>query len=223
MTIVGNDGAQMYPAILKLRGRTCLVVGGGVVALHKAQELLRCGALVHAVAPEWDASWEAAGDEQTSAPRATRSTRAFEPADLAGIFLAVAATDDRAVQEQVASLAEQAGVLVNVVDVPDLCSFFVPASVRRGSLIVSVSTEGKSPSFAVAVRDRIARGLAPEIGAGLERLAEARDLVKNRYPRDQKLRSAALRRLASSPAVDGLMQGRLTAFEAYWNSWKESL
>ncbi len=219
MSEAANGSPELYPIVLKLAGHRCLVVGGGPIALRKAVELLRCGASVRAVAQGWCAEF-ALMDGQASF---TRTSRAFEPSDLDGVFLAVAATDDRGTQELVAAEAGKRGILLNVVDVPDLCDFFVPASLRRGSLVVSVSTEGKSPGFAAAVRDRIAEALAEEIGPGLERLDEARRLARARYPEDQNRRREALGRLISPAAVDGLMEGRLKTFEAHWRSWKESL
>jgi len=219
MPEVVNGAPELYPIVLKLAGRECLVVGGGPIALRKTAELLRCGAHVRAVAPAWCAGF-ASMDGQASF---TRTSRAFDPSDLVGIHLAVAATDDRGTQELIASEAGKRGILLNVVDVPTLCGFFVPASVRRGSLVVSVSTEGKSPGFAAAVRDRIAEALAEEIGPALERLDEARRLTRARFPEEQDRRREALGRLLTPAAVDGLMEGRLETFEAHWRSWRESL
>src|SRR5437867_12707269 len=84
----------LYPAVLKLEGRRCLVVGGGIVALRKAQDLVRCGAFVRVVAPEWRADFTPIEHE----PRFSRTTRIFAPDDLDGVVLAVAATDDRSTQ-----------------------------------------------------------------------------------------------------------------------------
>ncbi len=195
------------------------MVGGGAVALRKVRDLLSCGAHVHLVSPEWHSDFESVA----SNPRVDLSRRGFEATDLEGVFLAVAATDRPEVQEAVAREARRRGVLVNVVDVPDLCDFYLPANVRRGSLVVSVSTEGKNPAFAVAVRDRIEEGIDPGVASGLEQLASARALVRARYPQEPDRRVEALRRLLTPGAVDRLMEGRLEEFGAHLETWKESL
>lgn len=211
--------AELYPAFVKLRGRTCLVVGGGPIALQKVTELLRAGATVRAVAREWPADFGPFLDD----PRLARETREYASTDLNGIFLVVAATNDVSVQHEVWKDAERRGILCNVVDVPELCNFYVPASLRRGALTVSVSTAGKSPLFAVALRDRLARSLGSELGPALEILAEARSLVRARYPKDHEKRRAALGRLLTPEAIDQLMDGDLDAFEAHERAWTSSL
>jgi len=195
------------------------VVGGGPVALRKSQELLRCGAFLHVVAPEWPADFTLLdGDIHLR-----RSSRSFEPGDLDGVFLVVAATDDTTIQQAVARGAEQRSILCNVVDVNPLCSFYMPAILRRGSLTVSVSTEGKYPLFAVAVRDRIASMLGPQIGPALDRLAEGRAMVRARYPHEPEKRREALERLLTSQAFEQLLGERSEELEEHWEAWKSSL
>jgi len=211
--------SHMYPAVLKLAGRRCLVAGGGEIALRKASELVRCGARVRLVAPEWRADFASLDRE----PGVSRDTRPFRPSDLNGVFLVVAATDDARTQEEVWSSADRRGTLCNVVDVPKRCNFFVPATLRRGSLAVSVSTEGKSPLLAVAVRDRLASLLGPHLAQGLERLAAGRQLVRALYPADPDSRREANLRLLPPEVVDQLLEGDIQAFEAHWKRWKSSL
>lgn len=211
--------SELYPIALKLAGQRCLVVGGGPIALRKAQELLRSGALVHVVALEWPADFGALAREG----KLSRTTRRFEASDLDGVFVVVAATDDPQVQQEVARGAEERGILCNVVDVNPLCNFYVPAILRRGSLTFAVTTDGKYPLLAIALRDRIASIVGPEFGPALDRLAEGRELVFARYPRDPDARLQALRRLLPAHALDLLVEGRLEEFEAHWESWKSSL
>lgn len=213
------SSSEFFPAVLRLAGRRTLVVGGGAVALRKTRDLLRCGALVHVVARHWPARFE----PLMGNPRLRRSTRAFRPGDLAGIVLAIATTDDRPTQELVAAEAERRGVLLNVVDVPDLCGAIVPATLRRGSLLVSVSTEGKCPAFAVRLRDRLGGMLSSQLGPGLERLAAGRRLVRRLSPDDRARRVEALDGLLQPASMDALMEGRLEDLEAQWKSWEESL
>jgi len=210
---------DLYPVLLKLAGRLCLVVGGGAVALHKTRELLRCGATVSVVAPGWPADFGSFDGN----PLVSRSTRPFAPLDLGGVHLVVAATDDPETQREVARAAEERGILCNVVDVPALCNFYVPATLRRGSLTVSVSTEGKYPLLAVALRDSLARTLGAHLGPALDRLAEGRGIVRARYPEDPSRRTRALKDLLTDAALTDLVEGRLEAFEAHYRSWNSTL
>jgi precorrin-2 dehydrogenase/sirohydrochlorin ferrochelatase len=209
----------LYPLFVKLQGRRALVVGGGPIGFQKTIELLRSGARVHAVATAWIDDFAALDGN----PALTRSTRPFSPSDVDGVLIAIAATGDDAVQDAVWRRAEELGVLCNVVDVPERCHFYVPASLRRGSLTVSVSTEGKSPLLAAALRDRLAARIDPQAGQGLERLAEARRIVRERHPREQAKRRATLAKLLSPCAIDDLLEGRLDDFETHWKKWTSSL
>jgi siroheme synthase-like protein len=209
----------LYPIAVKLELRSCLVVGGGAIALHKTRELLRCGALVHAVALEWLADFSEIGAH----PRLTQSTRPFRSEDLNGAFLTIAATDDAATQLAVARGAEERGILCNVVDVNALCNFYAPAILRRGSLTVAVSTAGKSPLFAAAIRDRVGKLLGPHLGPTLDRLGESRARVRDQFPDDPARRRQSLDGLLTHQIFEELMEGRLDLFEAHWESWKKSL
>jgi precorrin-2 dehydrogenase len=218
--IPGHEASpSLYPIALKVELRSCLVVGGGAIALHKTRELLRCGALVHAIAMEWFADFA----ELEAHPHLTRSTRPFRSEDLKCIFLAIAATDDPTTQLAVARGAEERGILCNVVDVNALCNFYAPAILRRGALTVAVSTEGKSPLFAAAIRDRIGKLLGPHLGQMLDRLGESRARVRARFPDDPARRRKSLDKLLTREIFEELMEGRVDLFEAHWESWKKSL
>jgi siroheme synthase-like protein len=153
-----DDG---YPVVVRLSGRPVLVVGGGLIALRKAQGLHAAGARLTVVSPEVVPGF--AGLDGITVHR-----RGYRSDDLAGHLLVVAATNDPAVQQQVFDDGEAAGVLVNSVDDPDRCSFILPAIVRRGPVIVAVSTQGRSPALASQLRDR----LAGAIPADIERIAD---------------------------------------------------
>jgi precorrin-2 dehydrogenase/sirohydrochlorin ferrochelatase len=149
-----------YPAYLDLHGRLALLVGGGRVASRKLASLLAAGARVRLVAPELDADTAA----QLPHSRVEERRRPFAPGDLDGAWLAVCATDDETVNRAVAATAEERRVFVNVVDVPPLCSFIVPASLSRGELMLAVSTGGASPAMARRLRERLEREFGPEWG-----------------------------------------------------------
>ena len=110
----------------------------------------------------------------------------------------------------------RSGIPCNVVDVNDLCTFYAPAVLRRGALTITVATDGKFPLLAVALRDRIAAGLADAIAHALELLGEGRTLAVARYPHDPARRVDSLRRLLSPEALESIVEGRLDAFRAHW-------
>jgi siroheme synthase-like protein len=207
-----ND-APLYPVALKLEGRIALVVGGGTIALRKTTDLLKAGAHVRVVAPAWPADFRPLECEPGNAYRLLRLTRRFAPHDLEGTAIVVAATDDRGVQQAVARAASERGVLCNVVDVNDLCSFYVPATLRRGGLAIAVQTDGRFPLLAVALRDRLARLIGPGFEQALDRLAEARRTARRVFPDDAAERTRRLRTLVSDDALDLLLGDRLAEFE----------
>ncbi len=141
-----------YIACLRLTGRRCLVVGGGDIGLDKVEGLLACDADVTLVAPEAHPALR-----QLAAEGSIRwARRAYEPADLDGCLIAIAATDDSEVNIGVFNDAEERAMLVNVVDVPPLCNFILPAIVRTGPLAVAISTAGASPALAKRMKREIA-------------------------------------------------------------------
>jgi siroheme synthase-like protein len=156
--------APPYLAALDLRGRRCVVAGGGAVARRKVAGLLAAGAAVLVVAPEVGQMPEGAVVER----------RAARLDDLDGAALLVCATDDPDVNAALAREARRRGVLVNVVDDPGAGTFTVPAVLRRGRLQVGVSTDGASPLLAAGIRDELGAHLGEEYGGLAELLTDLR-------------------------------------------------
>jgi precorrin-2 dehydrogenase/sirohydrochlorin ferrochelatase len=140
-----------YIACLRLTGRRCLVVGGGDVGLEKVEGLLACDADVTLVAPDAHPSLV----ELASEGSITWAPREYAAADLEGCLIAIAATNDTEVNIRVYDDAERKAMLVNVVDVPPLCNFILPAIVRTGPLAVAISTAGASPALAKRMKREI--------------------------------------------------------------------
>jgi len=163
-----------YMACLDLEGRSCLVVGAGPVGLEKASGLVECGARVAVVAPRAVAGFVALDVE--------RLEREYDPGDLEGRFLVVAATSNEELNRRVFADAEARGLLCNVADVPELCSFILPAVHREGSIAVAVSTGGASPALAQLLRNRIAAQVGPEEARVAERLRALRPWAKRTFP-----------------------------------------
>ena len=149
--VQGMLETPFYIACLRLSGRRCLVIGGGEVALEKVEGLLACDADVTVVAPE--AHPELSQLALEGSIRWER--REYDPGDLDGSFLAIAATDDTDVNIRVYEDAEDRAMLVNVVDVPPLCNFILPAIVRTGPLAIAISTAGASPALAKRMKREI--------------------------------------------------------------------
>jgi precorrin-2 dehydrogenase/sirohydrochlorin ferrochelatase len=161
-------------ACLDLRGRDCLVVGGGRVATEKAHGLLDCEASVTIVAPRVDESL------RRLPVRIER--RPFRRDDVVGRLLVIAATNDRAVNIEVSNAAAESSTLCNVADDPELCSFILPAVVRRDPIVVGVSTGGASPALAQRIRADVAELIRPEHAALADHLASLRPWAKRELP-----------------------------------------
>jgi siroheme synthase-like protein len=168
----------LYIACLRLSGRSCLVVGGGDVGLEKVEGLLACDADVTVVAPDLTPALRELVDEGS----VRWERREYRAGDLEGRFLAIAATSDTDVNIAVYDEAERRAMLVNVVDVPPLCNFILPAIVRTGPLAIAISTAGASPALA----KRMKREIAEIFGEPYARLAvllnDARGWAKATLP-----------------------------------------
>jgi precorrin-2 dehydrogenase len=176
--VAGLLETPLYIACLRLSGRSCLVVGGGEVGLEKVEGLLACDGRVTLVAPAAVPELEAYAAEGSIA----WERREFRDADLDGRFLGIAATSDTDVNISVYDGAERRAMLVNVVDVPPLCNFILPAILRAGPLAIAISTAGASPALA----KRMKREVAAAFGEPYARLAvllnESRGWAKANLP-----------------------------------------
>jgi uroporphyrin-III C-methyltransferase / precorrin-2 dehydrogenase / sirohydrochlorin ferrochelatase len=169
---------QTLPIFAKLNGRQCLVVGAGVVAARRIEQLLKAGALVTVVAPRFNAlvrEWADAG-------RITTVEKDFEPHLIEDFWLVVAATNDTAVNRQVAVAAEAAKRLCNVVDEPALCTFIMPVIIDRDPVTIAVSSAGSSPVLARWIKGLIEEQLPNRIGALAALAGRWRERVRDALP-----------------------------------------
>jgi precorrin-2 dehydrogenase/sirohydrochlorin ferrochelatase len=164
---------KYYPICLDIRGRKCLVVGGGRVAERKVQGLLASGALLTVISPELCEKLQ----DLLAQGRLSWVARGYQAGDLEEYYLVISATDDTRVQTEVYTEAESRGILVNVADVPEKCSFILPAQVKRGDLSIAVSTAGKSPALAKKLRQQLEKAYGREYTLLVEILGEIRPLV----------------------------------------------
>ncbi len=169
-----------YPVFLNLEKSPCVVIGEGLEAERKVQGLIEAGALVTVITPNPSQSLE----ELEAQGKITLRKEKFSEGDLAGAFLAIAATtEDLEISERIAREAEREGVLLNVIDITHLCTWIAPAIVRRGKLTVAISTSGLSPAMARFVKEEIERALPRKYETLLEVLAEVRKNLRRRNTR----------------------------------------
>ncbi|MEW6360042.1 MAG: bifunctional precorrin-2 dehydrogenase/sirohydrochlorin ferrochelatase [Planctomycetota bacterium] len=184
-----KNAQRYYPINLDITGRKCVVVGGGKVALRKVRSLLDAGGRVALISPK-----VATPLPKSNALRAVR--RKYRAGDLKGAAIVIAATDDPAVNRKVSRDARRRNIPVNVVDQPDLCTFIVPACVRRGGLTIAVSTGGASPALAARIRQEIEEKYGEEYGRLVELIGDLRDRVIRNVP-DAAARKAMFEKMSS--------------------------
>src|SRR3954447_3793659 len=167
-----------YIACLKLTGRRCVVVGGGEIGLEKVEGLLAANGRVVLVAPEAVQELQDLAAEKSI----TWERRPYRPEDLEGTFIVIAATNDTDVNIGIFDDAERRAMLVNVVDVPPLCNFILPAIVRTGPLAIAISTAGASPALAKRIKREISAAYGPEHARLAQLLNDARGRAKGTLP-----------------------------------------
>lgn len=172
-----------YPIILiGLESARCVVVGGGEVAVRKVAALREAGTRPVVISPDLCQSLQ----DQAERGEIDTFQRAYQSGDLAGALLVIAATDDPATNEAVWREAQTGGCLVNVVDDPAHCDFYVPATVRRGALTIAVSTEGCSPALAARIREQLESLFGPEYASFLDILGELREWITDACPPEKR-------------------------------------
>ncbi|MGI5920832.1 MAG: precorrin-2 dehydrogenase/sirohydrochlorin ferrochelatase family protein [Syntrophomonadaceae bacterium] len=165
---------HLFPVFLNLYHKNCLIIGGGKVAERKAGDLLLYDARIKVVSPyagdqirHWSEqgvlSWEA---------------RVFRESDLKDVFLVFLATDDRVLNKRIVELCREKQILVNAVDDPPNCDFYVPSLVRQKSLAIAISTEGKSPLFAKRLREELEQIITYEYGEFVDLLGKVREQIQ---------------------------------------------
>ena len=196
--------SESYPISLLIRDLPCLVLGGGAVAERKVLRLLDAGARVRVVAPEITKQIECLSAD--GAVEVVR--RGAQVEDLDGMRLVIIATSDAEVNEALAVEAQRRGLLVNVVDVPRLCNFYVPATVDRGPINLAIGTGGAAPALAKHLRQLLEEVVGEEYGQLAALMGELRPAVTKRWPTQQE-RAAAWENLLASDVLSLLKQGRL--------------
>jgi siroheme synthase-like protein len=192
---------SLFPAFLKLEGRQVVIVGGGALAASKIPGLLEAAALVRVVSPQINpqlALW-------VRQLKIEWLPKYFEPGDLNGAFLVIAATSLRDVNQSVYEEADRRNILCNAVDDIENCHFYYGSVVQRGDLQIAVSTNGKSPALAQRLRKELEQQFGPEYAAWLEWLGAAREVLRTQSS-DPEATRQWLHRMASRPMFEKFLQ-----------------
>ncbi|MBI5642351.1 MAG: bifunctional precorrin-2 dehydrogenase/sirohydrochlorin ferrochelatase [Deltaproteobacteria bacterium] len=163
---------RYYPVFADIKDKPCKVIGGGKVAERKVEGLLKAGASVTVISPRISKTLDSLAKKGSI----SLIKRRYREGDLTGVFLAVSASDSESVNKTVYNEALRAGILINTVDDPERCSFIVPSVVDRGSLIIAISTSGKSPALARKLRE----GLEKTIGGEYETFVDILGAVRKK-------------------------------------------
>lgn len=146
-----KDQVKYYPININITDKKCIVLGGGKVAERKVESLLKCGGAVTVISPDLSPQLKTLLVQG----KIRHIPRGYRAGDMEGVFLVFGATDDPRVNEEVGREGQEKGALVNIVDTPERCSFIVPSVVEREDLVITISTNGKSPALARRIREEL--------------------------------------------------------------------
>lgn len=149
---------KYYPAYLNIADRSCVVVGGGGVATRKTKTLIECGAAITVISPELTRELS----DLARVKKINWENKPYSSSDLKGAFLVIGATNDKDLNRRIHGDAKNSGALCNIADQPELCDFILPSLVKRGDLVIAVSTTGKSPAYAKKLKERLESCLGEE-------------------------------------------------------------
>lgn len=195
---------HLFPVFLNLVNQKCLIIGGGKVAERKVRDLLNYDAGITVISPCAEDNIKHWANQGIIDWRPRR----FQKDDLDSVFLVFLATDDRDLNREIVSLCRDKQILVNAVDDPPNCDFYVPSILRQKSLAIAISTEGKSPLFARKLREELEKIITAEYGDFVEILGEQRERIKAQVP-DIETRKEILTSLVYSDILKLLKAGEI--------------
>lgn len=192
-----------YPIYVELSGRRVLVVGGGRVAKRKIKRFLEFGARVSMVSKELAPEIK----EYINQGKVKYLGSEFQESALDSAFMVICATDDKELNARISRIARAKGLLVNAVDQPEDCNFIVPSIIKRGDLIISISTSGKSPAMARIIRERLEEEFGYEYAKFLEIMGRLRKIILSMgYPQEKNMQ--IFKSLIESKLFDTISSGK---------------
>jgi precorrin-2 dehydrogenase/sirohydrochlorin ferrochelatase len=213
-----NPSMAKYPIFLELGSRRVVVIGGGAVAVRKVQALLSAGARVVVVAERID-------EMMTALCRGTDAElikSKYSKSNLAGALLCIAATNNNELNKQIYKDCQELEVLCNVVDVPELCDFFVPAVVKRGKLQIAIGTEGQCPAYAGHTRKKLETIFTEQHGEFLDELEKLRKKTIQNVS-DPADRKAVLGQLADDESFEYFVENGPDQWHVFANEMIDNL
>jgi len=190
---------SLFPLFLKLQNQKCLVIGGGVIAEQKTRSLLESYADITIISPDLTPFLQLKVDEGM-----IYHQRRYQPGDLSGYFMVIAATNDTIVNNQIYLEARNNNQLINCVDDPQHCNFYLSSVIKKEDLQIAISTAGKSPLLAKALRKYIEALLPDNIGEELEKLHIIRQQIKKEIGNNEALKRQRMDELIQ-PLIDQLL------------------
>ena len=203
---------RYYPIFLDIKGNPCVVVGGGSVAERKVLSLLDSGAKVLVISPKLTPALK----KLVAKKAISYCAKSYKGGDLKGFFLAYSATNNSKVNKEVFQEAKKQGILLNVVDVPELCNFIVPSVVGRGDLLIAISTSGKSPAMAKKIRQQLEKEFGREYAVFLDIMGKVRDKILTKSKESDKNKKI-FESIVNSPLLEWIRQGKKKEIERLIN------
>lgn len=197
--------SKYYPIMLDIKNKKCTVVGGGKVAERKVKALIKYDAKVVVISPNVTSKIQEFYEEG----KVKLIRREYEEGDLSSSFLVYAATNDDEINQLCRRESKEKGIILNVVDNPDICDFVVPANINRGDLSLSISTNGKSPMLSRKIREDLEKIYSKEYSEYVKILGEIRDEVKKEV-KDIHERRKIFLKLVYSKGIDRYIRGEIT-------------
>ena len=195
---------KYYPIFLDIQGKDCVVIGGGTVAERKVLSLISAGAKVKVISPELTSSLKKLAENKNIA----YSPRNYAEGDIKGSFMAFSAANNTEINEKAFREARKEGVLLNIVDTPELCDFIVPSTVHQGDLSIAISTSGKSPALAKKIREELEEKFGWEFGVFLCLMGRIRVRLLT-TAKDSSYNKKLFSELTSSPLLKLIREGHV--------------
>ncbi|MFC1534088.1 bifunctional precorrin-2 dehydrogenase/sirohydrochlorin ferrochelatase [Thermodesulfobacteriota bacterium] len=190
-----------YPILVDLEGQRVTVIGGGTVAQRKIETLLECSAVVHLISRELTPTLQRYIEEG----RIKLISSELQENDLQDVFLVIAATDDSSLNRRISEMAKKRGILVNVVDQPSDCNFIVPSVIKRGDLLIAISTSGKSPALAKRIKEKLTGQFGSEYESFLLLMGRLRKKILSKgLSQDENRR--IFHELVDSPILESIIR-----------------
>lgn len=197
-----NKTKHLFPIFINLDNKKCVIVGGGKVAERKAENLFAYGASITILSPSVTSKVQQWANEGLLNWR----KKEFEKADIDGAFMVFASTDNYELNQLIANICHENGIMINSADDPEKCTFHVPAIIRRDSLGIAISTEGKSPLLAKKLRTEFEALIGEEYAEFLDMLAEVRTRIQESVS-DINIRKKILESIVYSDILEHLKSG----------------